>query len=254
MSRAISLLLAPLAALVLLLPACGGGADAPAREEGPFGAGANEYWLYRPDGKPRALVVFLHGLSRASLDPKPHRPWLEHLAEQGNAVLYPRYELSPGARGALGRILVAVQAGVERLRSPFVPTVVIGYSRGGRLAVGYAAVAEAIGRVPAGVMSVFPGLLNPAAEEVVDFRSIDRRTAIRLLVGDRDRTGQQGATELLVRLRAASIPQRNVRLLVIRSRDGFEATHGAPLETSEGARREFWERADRLIDQVVRGR
>src|SRR2546428_10396472 len=88
---------------VLVVAGCGGGharahpkprPPMPSvREEGPFGLGADRYWLYRPArGAPRAVVIFLHGLDTSELTPRNHRPWLRQLAAEGDAVGYPRYE------------------------------------------------------------------------------------------------------------------------------------------------------------------
>jgi pimeloyl-ACP methyl ester carboxylesterase len=244
---------------ILTAAGCGGGSAtkkprAPAiAEEGPFGVGADKFWLYRPtNGSPRAVVVFLHGLGRESLTPRLHRPWLRHLAAQGNAVVYPVYELGPGSFGALRHLVTTVSDARHRLKTPFVPTIVIGYSRGGRLAVEYAAIAPGVNQTPAAVMSVFPGLLNPAAEEQVDLASVDPRTIIWFLVGDRDRSvGREGARDLLARLQRGGFPPEQVRAIVVVSHDDFEANHGAPLDTSPAARRAFWDRADRLIEQAV---
>lgn len=248
-----------LVAAALALAGCGGGESSKGpeeptvREEGPFGVEAERYWLYRPvSGKPRAMVIFLHGLGEESLKPDPYRPWLEHLAAKRNVVVYPVYELGPGSRGALRNLITAVRDAKLQLKSPFLPTVVIGYSRGGRLGVEYAAVAPAVDQTPSAVMSVFPGLLNPVAEEVVDLGSINPGTRIWILVGDRDRSvGRAGGRELLARLQRGNFPPASVRVTVVTSKKNFEASHGAPLGTSPGARQAFWDRADRLIQQVV---
>lgn len=131
------------------------------------------------------------------------------------------------------------------------PTVVIGYSRGGRLAVDYAALAPAVEQTPAAVMSVFPPILNPDVEAVIDLASIDPSTHIWILVGDRDQSvGREGARELLRRLSQGNFPPANVRAILVTSKGNFEAHHGAPLRTSAGAKRAFWDRADRLIELV----
>src|SRR4051794_31753862 len=52
--------------LAILLPLVGCGSAGPWRPkvEGPYLQGKHQYWLVRPHGKPRAMIVFLHGLSR----------------------------------------------------------------------------------------------------------------------------------------------------------------------------------------------
>lgn len=43
--------------------------------------GKNQYWVVEAMGKPRAVVVFLHGLGRDSGEQL--EPWQAHLAERG---------------------------------------------------------------------------------------------------------------------------------------------------------------------------
>src|SRR5207253_6966200 len=64
-----------------------------------------EVWIIRPSGPPRSLVVFVHGLGEGETTPVNHRPWLEHLALEGSAVIYPRYERTLGSAGAVRHIV-----------------------------------------------------------------------------------------------------------------------------------------------------
>src|SRR2546423_12074215 len=107
----------PAILLVLLATACGGtGARS---GEGPYGKGADEVWVFRPAHDPRSVVVFVHGHGGPGEDtPQYHLPWLRHLVSRGNAVLYPRYELHPGAHGTVRHIAAAVRAGVGVLGRP----------------------------------------------------------------------------------------------------------------------------------------
>jgi dienelactone hydrolase len=197
------------------------------------------------------MVVFLHGAG--SLKPDVYRPWLRHLASQGDAVIFPLFEVDTGSPLALRDLITAVRAARVRLDSPFVPSVVIGYSRGGRLAVDYAALAPGVEQTPSAVLSVFPPLLLPSVEPVIDLGSIDPRTRIWILVGDRDQAvGREGARELLRRLNQGNFPPANVRAILVTSKRGFPASHLSPLRTSAAAKRAFWDRADRLIEQVVK--
>src|SRR6266571_3241193 len=99
--------LAWIAAAVVVASGCGGGAK-PRRSEQPLGRGADQVWVFRPSGAPRTVVVFVHGHGGPGEDtPQYHRPWLRHLAARGNAVLYPRYELAPGAHGTVSHIVNA---------------------------------------------------------------------------------------------------------------------------------------------------
>ena len=237
-------------ALALLAAGCGSSPGARVHFQGPIGSGADAYYLYEPTTEIRAVVVYLHGLDESELNTANHRPWLWHLALQGDAVVYPRYEINPGTYGANRHIELAVEAALRRLESPSVPIVVIGYSRGGRLAVEWAAVANALRRAPKAVMSIFPGSLNPRAEEIIDFRALDPATRIWILVGEADQ--REGARELLRRLARAEFPPERVRAILVRSQKGFIADHFSVFKTSAPARKAFWARADRLVDDAVR--
>jgi pimeloyl-ACP methyl ester carboxylesterase len=241
-------ILASLAVLAVAVPPALAGSAAPPRMRGPFGQGADIYWTWRASGKPKTVVVFMHGLDQSELYPSNHLPWIDHLAQRGNDVVYPRYENNPGAFGALRHTLVAVRAALVHLGRPRVPVVVVGYSRGGRLAVELAAVTPAIGVAPAAVMSIFPSELNPNAEEVVDLRSLGRSTRLTLVVGQED--SRSGARELLSRLAVADFPPENIEAVVIRSKGSFHADHFSAMQTGPEARRQFWARLDRLIASV----
>jgi dienelactone hydrolase len=211
------------------------------------GRGADEAWILRPVARPRSLVVFVHGLGLGETTPVNHRPWLEHLAWRGSAVIYPRYERTLGSRGAVRHLIVGLRLALHRLGSPKVPLVAIGYSRGGELVADYAAVAQLAGPTPAEVLTVFPAGQDPA-DPPFDLRGVDRRTRFTILLGDHDSVVDgAGAHQLLRRLEAAGFPPRRISLRVIRSHGGFVATHTAPLEVSPSARAAFWARADRIV-------
>ena len=207
-------------------------------------------WIFWPPGPPKAVVVFIHGLGRGELTPANHRPWLMHLAENGSAVLYPRYESRLGGADAVLHVLAAVKKGLERVHRKGLPLVAIGYSRGAEIVVDYAAVARAAGPPPRAVLSVFPVTVDPL-DPALDLRTIDRRTRISILLGDRDTVVDgAGGRQLLARLERARFPAARVSLEVLKSRPGFSVTHLAPLEVSPAAKAAFWARADRLVDRA----
>ena len=184
-----------------LLAGCGGNSAKPERgvAERSVGAGTNQVWLFEPKGQePKALVVFLHGRGDAREDtPYYHRPWLRHLAERGNAVLYPRYEKIPGDSRALRFLVDAVPPAAAQLPKGL-PVVLIGYSRGGGLAVDYAALHPEVG-IPRAVLAVFPVLLDAR----LHLRSIPPSVRFLFLVGDRDtQVGADGARDLFQQLLA----------------------------------------------------
>lgn len=235
---------------VALLSACGGGSKP--RQQGiverSIGKGVHQVWLFEPRGvQPKALVVFIHGRGDATEDtPANHRPWLLHLAARGNAVLYPRYETIPGDPRALRFLFDALPPAAAQVKPKGLPIVLIGYSRGGGLAVDYTALNPQIG-LPRAVLAVFPILLDPK----LDLRSIPPRVRFLFLVGDRDtQVGAAGASDLARQLVAAGYPRRLLAAKLVRSHGSFQATHLSVLDTGPGARRAFWARADRLIASV----
>jgi predicted alpha/beta-hydrolase family hydrolase len=244
-----ALLLVPLA-----LAGCGAGhrTHAPSRAftVASYGRGPARVWLFRPEAPPRAIVVFIHGHGDVrETTPYYHRPWLEHLARERVAVVYPRYELYPGQEGALAHIERGVRAAAARLPDD-VPVVAIGYSRGGRLVCEWASQARrTTGLMPKRILSVFP---SGAMDQIHNLSPLTGRTKVVILAGDRDEVvGTIGAGQLVTQLAASQFPYHDVRFEVVRSHGAFVATHLSVLESSPGARRAFWARADRMIDAVA---
>ena len=127
--------------------------------------------MLRPDGTPKSVVVFVHGLGGPQeILPTNHLPWLRHLVDQGSAVIYPAYETQPGGTRAVAHILAGVRNGLHELGDPKVPLAGIGYSRGGRLVVEWAALQRP---APHAVLSVFPSQINPMMEPPIDLRRLD---------------------------------------------------------------------------------
>src|SRR4051812_34181223 len=165
---------------------------------GPYGKGPDAYWLFKAKGAPKSVVVFEHGFDESELNPWNHVEWIHHLTAQGSDVIYPKYETVAGEGPALLHSLVGIHAGLVRLGRPHVPIAVLGYSRGGRLAVEVASVLWRISQKPAAVMSVYPSTLNPQLEEVVNFSHLPRSARVLLVAADRD--SPAGVRELLQRL------------------------------------------------------
>ena len=218
---------------------------------GPLGSGSREVWLFRPkDRAPRALVILVHG--SGDVDPENNmRPWIDHLTAQGDAVLYPRYEISRDGmdRGHVVSNLVAgVRRGAKALNEPKLPVVVVGFSWGARLAMDYAAAARALkAPAPHAVLSVFPSTLA-MGDEYANLKRLDPAIRIVLLVGDRDHdVGNLGAKEILTELQAGGFPPDHVEARVVKSRKGFTVDHLAPLGASADVLRAFWTPADRLV-------
>jgi pimeloyl-ACP methyl ester carboxylesterase len=238
-----------LAALAAIVAGCGGsGRDLkPLVQQGPLGSGADEVWFYAAKEKPRSTVIFLHGYGGPTEEtPANHIAWLKHLAAKGNDVIYPRYEQGPYP-DPYGHIDAAVQKAMAKLGKPDVPRVVIGYSRGGRIAVDYAALEALHGHEPKLVVALFPGRSFPA-ERLGPLDRLDAKTKIVFMVGDRDTVvGGLGARALLRRLEQAQFPPERIQVIGVKSKGSFRATHFSALEATPAARAAIWRPVDRLI-------
>jgi dienelactone hydrolase len=149
---------------------------------------------------------------------------------------------------ARNNIVGAVGRGLGDLGRPNVPLILLGHSRGGRLAVEAAAFLK-----PKLVLAFYPGQINPQMEPPTNFKQIPRTTDIWLFVGDRDTSvGNSGAIELDQRLLTFGFPAKKIHGAVIRSR-GFSANHMSVYDLSPAAKKAIWERTDRLIAKALHG-
>lgn len=229
------------ALLVLALAGCGA-TWKPTFEA--HGLGKDQYWTLAAKGKPKAVVVLLHGLGRDS--GQQLQPWQVHLAERGYDVIYPRYEDPPPAPDARNTIVGAVGRALGDLGRPNVPLVLLGHSRGGRLAVEAATFLK-----PKLVVAFYPGQINPKFEPPTALGKIPHTTDIWLFVGDRDTSvGNDGAIELDGRLLTLGFPAKHIHGAVIHS-NGFTADHMSVYDLSPAAKRAIWDRTDRLIEQAI---
>jgi pimeloyl-ACP methyl ester carboxylesterase len=222
----------------------------PLQQQGPIGSGPKEVWFYGSKGKARSLVIFLHGYGGPTEEtPKNHVPWLKHLAAEGSDVIYPRYEIG-GAADPYPNIDAAVDEATLRLGKPQLPVILIGYSRGGRIAVDYAAVRAARGEEPRAVLAVFPGE-HSQYEELGPLKRLDSKLKLTIMLGDKDTSVDgRGARLILARLELAGFAGSQIRLIGIRSIGKFKATHLSVLQDTPAARAAFWKPTDRLIDSV----
>jgi predicted esterase len=244
-----------LAALVVVAGCGGSGGHTPSKltrlvTQGPIGSGAQEVWFYAAKGKPRSLVVFLHGYGGPVEEtPANHVAWLRHLAAEGSDVIYPRYEVGVSTN-PYPDIDAAVATARRRLGGPHVPLIVIGYSRGGRLAMDEAAWLASHGHEPRLALLVYPAVHAPG-ERLIPLRNLDSRLRVAIMLGDKDKVVDgSGARVILARLELADFPGSRIRLILVKSTRRFKATHLSVLGASAGAKAEIWKPADKLIDSV----
>jgi len=233
---------------LVLAAGCGGEDPRPLLTE-TVGRGAQTATIIRPDVERRLpVVVFLHGWGATR--PRFYRPWLDHLARKGNAVIYPRYQdsfVEPPPQ-VLGNVLAGVRQALERIDEDPGSLVVAGHSAGGALAADYAAIARSARLpVPVAVFSAYPGRTLervPFGLPEIDPRRIPAAIRLVAMAGARDRVVGTAPARRLVRLAGA----RRRQLVVVR--DPAVSDHLGPQRADGVARREFWARLDRLIREA----
>jgi predicted esterase len=217
---------AALAALVLAVPP-------------PLGEAGGQVWVLKPSVQPNAVVVFVHGFGDNGT---PSHPWLEHLLARGNAVVWPRYQVSVDEpRNAT---VVNLRDG---LRLAFadpelagLPIVAAGYSWGAKLVFHYGVNARRWGvPPPRAVLSMFPGAL---ARGLPPRGPLPETTRVVLLAGSRD--DPVAARAYWRWLRSHPVARKSYRVL-----PGLN--HDAPMQTDAAARRLFWAPLDALVDRYA---
>jgi len=254
--RTISLALVALAVAVTL-------ADAPSSRAASssdifgitdLGSGANEAWVIAPGGA-RSIVVFLH--ERGDPIPQRYLGWLDALASEESAVVFPRYEGT--ASDTPQQVLRALRASVTKAThhlaglpsSAFgggpikgVPVIVVGYGYGATLAFYVAANSGRWGLpTPKGVVGIFP---RPGPFPGLALPRLARSTRVLLQVGDADSpAAKSAARELWDTL--LHHPRALKQLVTVRSGPGLRADHGAPRRTTSAAIDAFWAPLGQLI-------
>lgn len=234
--------------LPFLVAACG--AQHPKAVAPPFtvhmyGSGATRAWVFEPSARPKLIVLFVHGLGdQLETTPYHHRPWLEHMAREGDEVVYPAYEAQPLQNGAMKHLVQGIEVAAPHLARN-VPVAAIGYSRGGRLVVDYASISSVTGLSPRRIFSVFP---SGTMDTPLNLEPLDGHAKVLIVAGDQDQTvANVGANQLVTQLAIAGFPYADVKFEVVRSHGFFIANHLSVLENSAGARHAFWDRADRFF-------
>jgi len=238
----------------LVLAGCGGGAPRP--KPGPprlvtetVGRGVQQSTILRPGGRGRfPVVVFLHGWGAP--ETAFYRPWLEHLARRGSAVIYPRYQDSfvQPPRQALGNVLAALRIALARPGLDLDGLVIAGHSAGGALAADYAALAPTAGLpAPEAIFAAYPGRRLPRVPRglpEVPPRLIGAGTRILALASRADRVVGTATARAMVR----GARRADARLVLVE--DPVAGDHQAPQRAGAASRRIFWEALDALIEGV----
>jgi pimeloyl-ACP methyl ester carboxylesterase len=231
---------------LLLLAGCGGDDGPPRLVTETVGAGPQTATIVRPDVDGRVpVLLFLHGWGATR--PRFYQPWLDHLAREGNAVIYPRYQDSVVDQPAevLGNALAGVRLALKRIDAEPGSLVVAGHSAGGALAADYAAIARTAKLpVPVAVFSAYPGrTLRRVRVGIpeIDPSRIPSSTEVVALAGTNDRVVGQRVARRIARTTGG-------RLVVID--DPRASDHLGPQRSDEAARRQFWSRLDALIRRV----
>lgn len=225
-----------------------------------LGSAASEAWVIAPGGA-RSIVIFLH--ERGDPIPQNYLGWLDQLAAEDSAVVFPRYESAATRtpRQMLRALRVAVTAAERHLGElpvtgfgggPIkgVPVVVVGYGYGATLAFYVAANSARWGLpVPKAVVSIFPRH-GPFAG--VELAPLPHSTRVMLQVGDADTASAKSAANALWRA-IERHPATRKRFATVRSGGGFRADHGAPLRITSAAVDAFWAPLDQIIYDVRGG-
>jgi len=240
-----------LASAIGVAPSPGAGGAVVDRVAGPYGRGGAAVWLVLPSRPVRSVVVFGHGW-KLTADTPGHpwvdqfRPWLDHLAAGGSAVVFPAYQLGTGDLAGIPRVQdyeAGLRTAYAQLRQLTVPWVVFGYSYGASLAFYYAANARAWGLpVPRAVQATFPATPIPGAP----LPALPAWVRVLIQVGDADtEAGSAGANAFWSWL--AGHPSARKQYEIVHSTPQLTATHAAPKATSRAAQLAFWAPLDRLI-------
>ena len=205
--------------------------------------GGASFFVFEPiapqsaPGHRAPVVLFLHGWQASN--PALYGAWLNHLAQRGNVVIWPQFELTRLSRlsGFQANMMEAVQAAFAWLRErkdisvELDRIVVVGHSAGGILAANYAAVAkDSRLPLPRAVFAVQSGntWLRFSGHQIPreDFTKIPSDTLLLVLQGDGDRVALDREGREIVTM-ATAVPHENKRLVVL-----FTDSHGRPKVSS----------------------
>ncbi len=162
-----------------------------------FAEHGDGYWLFEPDS-PRPdsapVVVFHHGYG--AINPMIYGRWMRHIVQQGNIVIYPRYQqnlVSPSSKQFAGNAATAILAALEELKSgdhvrPVEDDFILaGHSYGGAISAYLGVNYTELGiPKPEGILLASPGTgpLNGARLESYEAMPEDVRLLVVVSVND----------------------------------------------------------------------
>lgn len=208
-----------------------------------FGEGRLSYWIFQPQGsasssvpKLAPVVLFLHGWM--GVHPYIYGGWIDHLAKNGNIVIFPVYQTSKedSTDQMLQSSIRATQNAVSRLkqsnsiRPDWNRFVIVGHSFGGGLSVQIAARAkEANLPIPKAIMPVAPGWRGSKAMPTEALKRIPASVLMWVIEGADDtlKGTRQGKAIY------AATPQISIdhKIFILLSSNNYQSKvdHNAPL-------------------------
>jgi len=198
-------------------------------------------------GDQRPAVVFLHGWD---VPAGAYSRWIDHLVRHGNTVIAPRYQVTRYDRpdGVRAAAEAGIRSALARLEVTPGSLVVAGHSAGAALAADVAAAAEAAGLpAPAGIFAVYPGRAIrgfPGGIPGAPLRNLPASAWLTVLVGKGDTVVGTAPGRAMV-AEASGLSASRRRLVQVADRRVSD--HFGPTRSTRPARRQFWDRLDRLL-------
>lgn len=184
-----------------------------------FAEDADGYWLFepaspRPDSAP--VVVFFHGYG--AINPMIYGRWLRHIVQQGNIVIYPRYQnnlFSPGSRQFPGTASTAIRNAFQELKKgdhvrPVENGLILaGHSYGGAISAYLGVHYEELGiPKPAGILLASPGTGPLNGARLDSYEDMPEEIALLVMASVNDHVVGQELARIVFET-AVNTPKRN---------------------------------------------
>jgi len=159
---------------------------------------ADGFWLYQP-AAPRPdsahLVVFVHGYG--AYNPMIYGDWIKHLVQQGNLVLFPRYQknlFSPAAVDFIPNVATAIKDAIhvidslDQVKAITSDLALVGHSYGGVISAGLGVQYKSHGiPKPEILMLCSPGSGPLRGGVLSDYSGISADTKLLVMISEHDR-------------------------------------------------------------------